>query len=160
MNRCLSITFLLVLVCSSILATDWSQFEGSDIYPLPDKTNCVFPFTYQGNSYTDCTTDGDNGDIPWCSLTADYQGLIRYCYAFQNTTLQCLSSFTMPGGKTYTQCDYLSTSAKYKQCKTNHPTIKYRYCTDALSNKTKPSAGRRTDCESVYTSLSKDHTMW
>jgi len=112
------------------------------------------------NLYTGCTTDGDNGDIPWCALTPDYYGLGTYCVDFQNTTLKCLPSFTMPDGKVYTKCDYLSATAVYKQCKTSHPVIKYRYCTDALDNPIKQALTRRSDCDPAYSKLSNYHTMW
>ena len=34
--------------------------------------NCVFPFTYEGVVYTECTTVGD--DKPWCSTLTDQNG--------------------------------------------------------------------------------------
>ena len=134
--------------------------NANSIYPVPWKADCKFPFKYNGKTYTDCTTDGNNGNTAWCSLTQDYKGLITYCHDFRNTTLQCLPSFTMPNGKTYTSCSLLSSTALYRQCKTNHPTIKYRFCTDALSSPTKPLLDRRADCDQAYASLAADHTMW
>lgn len=132
----------------------------SNMYPSPWKSDCHFPFTYRGKAYTDCTTDGDNGNIPWCSLTPDYKGLITYCFDFRNTTIQCLPSFTMPNGKTYTSCAFLSATAKYRQCQTNNPAVKYRFCTDAMSSPEKPPLDRHSDCDPAYASLAKDHTMW
>jgi len=159
MIRRFIIIFLIFLCCLSISANIW-DFPGSDAFKNHNKLSCAKNYTYRDNLYTDCTTDGDNGDIPWCSITPNYVGLIAYCVDFQNTSLQCLPSFTMPDGKVYNKCDYLSPTAKYKQCKTNHPVIKYRYCTDALQNPIKKALERRTDCDPTYEKLSKDHTMW
>ncbi len=34
---------------------------------------CVFPFNYEGTTYTECTTI-DNFAIPWCSTEVDSNG--------------------------------------------------------------------------------------
>ena len=39
---------------------------------------CVFPFTYDGKSYSSCTTV-DNGNKPWCSFDAVYRGQWANC---------------------------------------------------------------------------------
>lgn len=33
---------------------------------------CHFPFTFEGKSYTTCTTEGRTDNLPWCATTADY----------------------------------------------------------------------------------------
>ncbi|KAF5921282.1 hypothetical protein HPG69_009179, partial [Diceros bicornis minor] len=38
---------------------------------------CVFPFTYGGNKYFDCTKA--HSLWYWCSLTEKYSGRWRYC---------------------------------------------------------------------------------
>jgi len=159
MNGHLTIKFLVFLFCSSISVGDWLDTDMSGIYPFYAKSECAFPFDYNDNTYMDCTTDGDNGDIPWCSMSSNYQGLIRYCIDFYNTTIKCLPSFTMPDGKVYNGCDYLSASQPYKQCKTNHPIFKYIYCTDNLKNSVRQPT-RLTNCNRTYFDISKDHTMW
>jgi len=35
--------------------------------------SCVFPFTYQGTTYTECTTQDNNGSL-WCALDTDVGG--------------------------------------------------------------------------------------
>jgi len=35
--------------------------------------SCVFPFTYQGDKYTECTTEDNNGTL-WCALSTDTSG--------------------------------------------------------------------------------------
>lgn len=37
-----------------------------------DGAPCHFPFTFGGQSYSACTTDGRSDDLPWCSTTADF----------------------------------------------------------------------------------------
>lgn len=160
MTRYYQIHLLIMLFCSSIYASnDWSTFEAYNIYPLTDKSNCVFPFTYKDKEYNDCTTDGDNGNLPWCSLTKDYQGLFTYCYDFWKSTLQCLPSFTI-NGKTYTKCDFLSRTMPYKQCKTNDTTVKYRYCIEEHLKKTGKPLKKLDSCDPAYKKLSPMHTMW
>jgi hypothetical protein len=156
MTRHLALIFFL---CSSFFVNVWSQ-DIATLYPVMDKSNCVFPFTYGGKTYNDCTTDGDNGDIPWCSLTSDYQGILTYCYDFRKTILQCLPTFKMPNGKTYTGCDYLSLTQLYKQCRTNNSDVTYRYCTDALSSTAPIALKRNPNCDRSYANLAHHHSMW
>ena len=35
---------------------------------------CVFPFTYQDETYQGCTTVNDPDSKPWCSVATDDQG--------------------------------------------------------------------------------------
>ncbi|CAF1092552.1 unnamed protein product [Rotaria sp. Silwood1] len=155
---CYIISLLIYLFWSSIYASnDWSTFEARDIYPAVDKSDCVFPFKYNNTLYNDCTTDGNNGDLPWCSLTSDYQGLFTYCYDFWKSTLECVIPFSI-NGKNFDKCDYLSKIAPYKQCKTNHPKIKYRYCIEEHVKKSGKPLMRLSTCDPAYKNLSPFHT--
>ena len=160
MNRCFTISVLIFAFSSSIdCSNDWSTFEGHDIYPVTDKSNCKFPFTYKGNEYNDCTTDGDNGNLPWCSLTKDYMGLITYCYDFRNATVKCLPTFTL-NGRTFDKCDFLSRRSKYKQCKSDNPSVRYLYCIDEHTKKSGKPLMCLGKCDPTYKALSEYHTMW
>lgn len=150
---------IVFLLCFFHLDMIYSQNIAS-MYPVSRTSDCQFPFTYRGKSYTTCTTDGDNGNIPWCSLTSDYKGLITYCFDFRTTTLDCLPKFTMPGGKEFTSCTFLSATARYRQCQTNNGTVKYRFCTDAHTSAQIQPLDRRAQCDPAYANLAKDHTMW
>jgi hypothetical protein len=46
--------------------------EESPFTLTTDGNPCHFPFTYKGDTYTECTPV-DNGNQPWCSLTASYE---------------------------------------------------------------------------------------
>nr|XP_020668997.1 seminal plasma protein A3-like [Pogona vitticeps] len=41
---------------------------------------CVFPFIYNGKSYSSCTTAGTVGGKLWCSLTSNYDVDPRWTY--------------------------------------------------------------------------------
>jgi hypothetical protein len=100
------------------------------------------------------------GEIPWCAVKQSNQSIYTYCFDFRKTTLQCLPSYTMPNKQTYTGCAYLSSSAKYQQCKTNNPLYPFRYCTNALSSSTVQPVQRIPNCNPPYANLAQDHSIW
>ena len=160
MNPRLVVAFLLCLVGSAVFASnDWKDFEANDIYPKYDISNCKFPFTYNKKTYNNCTTDGDNGNRPWCALTSDYVGLFTYCYDFWQSSLQCVFPFFV-NGKKYDKCDFLSRTSKYKQCRSNNGAYTFRYCIEEhVSKKGNPLLNSNT-CNTSYFSLSDDHSKW
>uniref|UniRef100_A0AAQ6A7C7 Matrix metalloproteinase-9 n=1 Tax=Amphiprion ocellaris TaxID=80972 RepID=A0AAQ6A7C7_AMPOC len=53
----------------------WTLGKGPAVktrYGNADGAMCHFPFTFEGKSYTTCTTEGRTDNLPWCSTTADY----------------------------------------------------------------------------------------
>jgi hypothetical protein len=160
MNPRLVITFLVCLVATSTWASnDWADFNGNDIYPKYDTSNCKFPFTYKGKSYNNCTTDGDNGDRPWCSLTDEYAGLFTYCYNFWESSLQCVFPFTL-NGKVFEKCDFLSRTSKYKQCRSNNDAYRFRFCMEEHVKKSDTRLLRGNDCVEPFKSMSPFHSKW
>ena len=161
MNPRLVITFLVCLISiSSIYASNnWEDFDGNSIYPKYNTSNCKFPFEYKGKNYTNCTTDGDNGNRPWCSLSHKYVGLFTYCYDFWDSSLKCQLPFTL-NSKTYEKCDFLSRTSPYKQCRSNNPDYRFRFCIEEhIKRSDKPLLHTGT-CDSAYRSMSEYHSKW
>ncbi|CAF1050023.1 unnamed protein product [Adineta ricciae] len=156
MVRQFIVSVSIVLICFSFYAERVLAANYASVYPF-DTSNCQFPFNYNGKTYNNCTTDGDNGNTLWCSLTTDYIGQFTYCYDFFKPSLECSSSFQV-NGKTFTGCSLLSKSAAYKQCKTNNTDFPTIYCPDAKKPTTKTIKGRRTNCEQKFKSISDVHT--
>uniref|UniRef100_A0ACB8EUU1 Uncharacterized protein n=1 Tax=Sphaerodactylus townsendi TaxID=933632 RepID=A0ACB8EUU1_9SAUR len=44
------------------------------------KGPCVFPFLYNGTSYSSCTSDGISNKKLWCSLTSNYDADLKWTY--------------------------------------------------------------------------------
>ena len=160
MNPRLVVAFLLCLAGSSVFASnDWKDFEATDIYPKYDTSNCKFPFTYNKKTYTNCTTDGDNGNRPWCSLTSDYVGLFTYCYDFWQSSLQCVFPFTV-NGRRFDKCDFLSRTSRYKQCRSNNPAYTFRFCIEEHVSKSGKALLNPSGCNTSFVSMSNDHSKW
>ena len=158
MLRQFIVSLSIVLICFSFYPERVSAADYARIYKF-DNSNCQFPFNYNGKTYNNCTTDGDNGNTLWCSYTSEYIGQFGYCWDFSNTSLACAPTYTV-NGKSYSGCNFLSKSAAYKQCKTtngDYPTI---YCPNPQKPTTKAIKGRLTNCDQKYKSISDVHTKW
>ncbi|XP_071968104.1 matrix metalloproteinase-9 [Engystomops pustulosus] len=73
---------------------------------------CVFPFIFDGQSYSSCTTEGRSDGYRWCSTTANYDkdGKYGFCPNRDTSVIggnsqgdPCVFPFTFLG-KTYRQC--------------------------------------------------------
>nr|XP_020668991.1 matrix metalloproteinase-9-like [Pogona vitticeps] len=94
---------------------------------------CVFPFTYNGKSYSSCTTVGESSGKPWCSLTSNYNAdrKWKYCNASEfNPIGPCVFPFTY-NGKSYSSCTTVGESSGKPWCSltSNYNTDrKWKYC--------------------------------
>nr|XP_025870526.1 matrix metalloproteinase-9 [Vulpes vulpes] len=91
-----------------------------------DGAPCHFPFTFEGRSYSACTTDGRSDDTPWCSTTADYDTDRRFgfCPSEKLYTQDgngdgkpCVFPFTFEG-RSYSTCTTDGRSDGYRWCST------------------------------------------
>ncbi|KAB1262301.1 Matrix metalloproteinase-9 [Camelus dromedarius] len=94
----------------------WSLGKGVGLHTRDgnaDGKPCVFPFTFEGRSYSACTTDGRSDGYRWCATTANYDQdkLYGFCPTRADSTVTggnsagelCVFPFTFLG-KEYSTC--------------------------------------------------------
>ncbi|XP_059978922.1 matrix metalloproteinase-9 [Lagenorhynchus albirostris] len=90
---------------------------------------CHFPFTFEGRSYSACTTDGRSDDMLWCSTTADYDTDRQFGF--------CPSErlYTQDGNADGKPCVFPFTfeSRSYSACTTDGRSDGYRWCATTAS---------------------------
>lgn len=57
-----------------------------------DGTPCKFPFTFQGDKYDGCTTQGRDDGYRWCATTEDYDRDKKYAFCPETGELPHLSN--------------------------------------------------------------------
>ncbi|ELK04255.1 Matrix metalloproteinase-9 [Pteropus alecto] len=107
----------------------WSLGKGvvvSTRFGNADGAPCHFPFTFEGRSYSACTTDGRSDDMPWCSTTANFDTDRRFgfCPSERLYTQHgnadgkpCVFPFTFEG-RSYSACTTDGRSDGYRWCAT------------------------------------------
>uniref|UniRef100_A0A7N6ASE4 Matrix metalloproteinase-9 n=1 Tax=Anabas testudineus TaxID=64144 RepID=A0A7N6ASE4_ANATE len=87
---------------------------------------CHFPFTFEGRSYTTCTTEGRTDNLPWCGTTADYDkdkeygfcpSELLYTFGGNADGAECVFPFTFLGEE-YDSCTTEGRSDGYRWCAT------------------------------------------
>ncbi|CAF1200921.1 unnamed protein product [Didymodactylos carnosus] len=159
MEFVLKILFVfLFLISSGLTSNNWIDFEATEIYHKYDLKDCVFPFIFNGTTYHNCTTDGDNSPRPWCSLHANYIGAYKLCYDQWNSELKCVFPFTLNDVE-HKQCVVLTKRKGYvyKQCRTNSNFTRYRYCIEEYVSKSTRPLVHSDNCEQKYKNISRDH---
>ncbi|KAL2104041.1 hypothetical protein ACEWY4_000909 [Coilia grayii] len=94
------------------------------LYGNSDGAMCHFPFTFEGQSYSTCTTEGRTDDLPWCSTTADYDKDKKFGF--------CPSEllYTIDGNSNGAECvfPFVFLGETYNGCTTEGRTDGYRWC--------------------------------
>ncbi|XP_045689585.1 matrix metalloproteinase-9 [Phyllostomus hastatus] len=105
----------------------WSLGKGIVVptrFGNADGAPCHFPFTFDGRSYSACTTDGRSDDLPWCSTTADFDTDRRFGF--------CPSEklYTQHGNSDGNPCVFPFTfeGRSYSACTTDGRSDGYRWC--------------------------------
>ncbi|XP_017273077.1 matrix metalloproteinase-9 [Kryptolebias marmoratus] len=105
----------------------WTLGKGpavKTLYGNADGAMCHFPFTFEGRSYTSCTTDGRTDNLPWCSTTSDYNKDKKFGF--------CPSEllYTFGGNADGAKCVFPFTflEKEYDSCTTEGRNDGYRWC--------------------------------
>jgi hypothetical protein len=128
---------------SVVTNTDYDQYRKTEVDCDTIKTEanvaCVFPFLYNGNYITECTTEGTSTGKPWCATTANYNTATSqwgYCKAAKPTVYytengdMCAIPFTY-GGQTYTECTTAGGETKpWCALDTVYQSGRWGYCRD------------------------------
>ncbi|KAG8446571.1 hypothetical protein GDO86_014139 [Hymenochirus boettgeri] len=100
---------------------------------------CHFPFVFDGQSYSSCTSVGRADKLPWCSTTANYDqdkkygfcpSELLYTYGGNGAEEPCVFPFIFDG-KSYNGCTKEGRQDGYRWCSTtaNYDTDqKYGFC--------------------------------
>jgi hypothetical protein len=113
---------------------------------VPEGSTCVFPFTYNGVQYYQCTT-ADNGNTPWCSLDSTYSS------RWGNCVCDCAphsSSSSSSSANTEEAQEQEQEQEKEEDCESslNHfhqqPPLRYCWCSDTLPHSLCVSCDART----------------
>ncbi|KAM9829179.1 matrix metalloproteinase-9 [Syngnathus typhle] len=121
---------------------NWTLGKGPVVktrYGNAEGALCRFPFTFEGKSYTTCTTDGRADKLPWCSTTADYgrdkkygfcPSELLYTIGGNADDAPCVFPFTFEG-KEYDGCTTEGRNDGYRWCATTNnfdQDKKYGFC--------------------------------
>ncbi|KAG7520331.1 matrix metalloproteinase-9 [Solea senegalensis] len=105
----------------------WTLGKGPAVktrYGNADGALCHFPFMFEGNSYTTCTTEGRTDNLPWCATTADYNKDKKYGF--------CPSEllYTFGGNAGGAECvfPFVFQGEEYDSCTTEGRSDGYRWC--------------------------------
>ena len=116
-NKRISIFFFTIKYISVLLEI---------IDQVTDTNGCVFPFDYNGQTFTECTNQDQ--DYSWCSYTSEFRGIWKYCNDQRESTWTCVDD-----------CE-LFRSEHYESCWANQEHTIRKYCVDKILDMSKTSA--------------------
>ncbi|XP_061696385.1 matrix metalloproteinase-9 [Syngnathoides biaculeatus] len=106
---------------------NWTLGKGAVVktrYGNAEGALCHFPFTFEGKSYTRCTTDGREDNLPWCSTTADFGRDKKYGFCSSELL------YTIGGNADAAPCvfPFIFQGKEYSSCTTEGREDRYRWC--------------------------------
>ncbi|NP_001104772.1 matrix metalloproteinase-9 precursor [Equus caballus] len=150
----------------------WSLGKGPVVpthFGNADGAPCHFPFTFEGRSYSSCTTDGRSDDMLWCSTTAYYDTDRRFgfCPSEKLYTQDgnadgkpCVFPFTFEG-RSYSTCTTDGRSDGYRWCATtaNYDQDKrYGFCPTRVDSTVNGGNSAGELCVFPFTFLGKEYS--
>ncbi|XP_034732504.1 matrix metalloproteinase-9 isoform X1 [Etheostoma cragini] len=120
----------------------WTLGTGPAVktrYGNADGAMCHFPFTFEGKSYSSCTTEGRSDNLPWCATTADYSrdkefgfcpSELLYTFGGNANGAECVFPFVFLGEQ-YDSCTTEGRNDGYRWCATTNnfdTDKKYGFC--------------------------------
>lgn len=108
------------------------------LYGNADGALCHFPFTFEGKSYTTCTTEGRTDDLPWCATTADYNKdkIFGFCPSERKPD----SLFSKRNDRSEVSQMRVSAIVTYWLALIAHPCPQSQFCTHLEETPMEPSA--------------------
>ncbi|ELW48243.1 Matrix metalloproteinase-9 [Tupaia chinensis] len=105
----------------------WTLGEGVVVQTHFGNANgapCHFPFTFEGRTYSACTTDGRSDGMLWCSTTADYDKDRQFGFCPSETL------YTQDGNANGEPCQFpfIFEGRSYSACTTDGRSDGYRWC--------------------------------
>ncbi|TKS77530.1 Matrix metalloproteinase-9 [Collichthys lucidus] len=105
----------------------WTLGKGAAVkthYGNANGAMCHFPFTFEGKSYTTCTTDGRTDNLPWCATTADYSRDKKFGFC----PSELLYTFGGNAGGDKCVFPFIFLGKQYDSCTTEGRSDGYRWC--------------------------------
>ncbi|KAM5220695.1 matrix metalloproteinase-9 [Hipposideros larvatus] len=131
--------------------------------------SCHFPFTFDGRSYSACTTDGRSDDLLWCSTTADFDSdrLFGFCPSERLYTEHgnadgepCVFPFVFEG-RSYSACTTDGRSDGYRWCATTASYDQdklYGFCPTRVDSTVNGGNSAGEQCVFPFVFLSKEYS--
>ncbi|KAM7125020.1 matrix metalloproteinase-9 [Molossus nigricans] len=150
----------------------WSLGKGIVVrtfFGNADGAPCHFPFTFEGQSYSACTTDGRSDDLPWCSTTADFDTdrQFGFCPSERLYTEHgnsegkpCVFPFTFEG-RSYSSCTTAGRSDGFRWCATtaNYDQDKlYGFCPTRVDSTVTGGNSAGEPCVFPFVFLGKEYS--